>query len=78
MHRAVDVVRLSRQLDCSASVTDHDLDSDPLLNVDEAARKVGLSPWTIRAWLSQGRLRRTKVGSRVFVRQSELSRIVRD
>ena len=47
-----------------------------LLSVDSAAKFLGLSPWTIRAWLSGGRLTRLKVGSRTFVRQSELEQQV--
>ena len=48
---------------------------DNLLSVDEAARKLGgLSKYTIHAWLSSGKLRRTKVGSRTMIRESELER----
>jgi hypothetical protein len=32
----------------------------------------GLSPWTIRRWLSDGKLQRVKVGSRTMVRESDL------
>ena len=35
---------------------------DELLSVQEAAKRLGgISTWTLHAWLSQGRLRRTKV-----------------
>ena len=52
---------------------------DTLLSVDEAARKLGgLSKYTIHAWLSSGKLQRTKVGSRTMIRESELQRIVVD
>ncbi|MFL6306083.1 MAG: helix-turn-helix domain-containing protein [Candidatus Sulfotelmatobacter sp.] len=52
---------------------------DALLSVEEvAARLGGLSKWTIYAWLSQGRLRRTKVGGRTMIRESELSRVIDD
>ena len=50
-----------------------------LLSVDEAAAKLGgLSRYTIHAWLSQGKLRRTKVGSRTMIQESELERFVRE
>jgi excisionase family DNA binding protein len=50
-----------------------------LLSVDEAAAKLGgLSKYTIHAWLSKGRLQRTKVGSRTMIRESELDRFVRE
>jgi len=52
---------------------------DRLLSVDEAAARLGgLSKYTIHAWLTQGKLRRTKVGSRTMIRESELERVVRD
>jgi excisionase family DNA binding protein len=41
---------------------------DELFSVAETARRLGgVSPWTVYSWLSQGRLRRTKVGSRTMV-----------
>jgi excisionase family DNA binding protein len=50
-----------------------------LLSVEEAARRLGgISKWTLHAWLSQGRLQRTKVGSRTMIRESELARVVED
>jgi excisionase family DNA binding protein len=52
---------------------------EQLISVEEAARRLGgLSKWTIRAWLSQGRLRRTKVGGRTMIRESELLRVIED
>ena len=52
---------------------------DTLLSVEEAARKLGgLSKYTIHAWLSSGKLRRTKVGSRTMIRESEIDRFIRD
>jgi excisionase family DNA binding protein len=52
---------------------------DTLLSVEEAARKLGgLSKYTIHAWLSSGKLMRTKVGSRTMIRESELQRVIED
>lgn len=52
---------------------------DSLLSIDEAARRLGgLSKYTIHAWLSAGKLRRTKVGSRTMIRESELQRVIED
>jgi excisionase family DNA binding protein len=52
---------------------------EKLLTVDEAARALGgLSKYTIHAWLSKGRLQRTKIGSRTMIRESELDRFVRE
>ena len=52
---------------------------DKLYSVDEAARLLGgLSKYTIHAWLSSGKLRRTKIGSRTMIRESELQRVIDD
>lgn len=50
---------------------------DALLSVEEAAHKLGgVSRWTIFAWLSQGKLRRTKVGARTMIRESDLQAFI--
>lgn len=52
---------------------------DALLSVEEAARQLGgVSKWTVHAWLSQGRLQRTKVGGRTMIRESELQKVIKD
>jgi excisionase family DNA binding protein len=52
---------------------------DNLLSVSEAARRLGgISKYTIHAWLSQGKLRRTKVGKRTMIRESELEKVIQD
>lgn len=55
------------------------MDADRLYSVEDAAAFLGgLSKYTIHAWLSQGKLRRTKVGSRTMIRESELQRVIED
>ena len=50
---------------------------DELLSVEEAARRLGgLSKYTIEAWLSKGKLPRTKVGSRTMIRESDLQAFI--
>ena len=50
-----------------------------LVSVEEAARLLGgISKWTVHAWLSQGRLQRTKVGGRTMIRESELQKVIED
>lgn len=52
---------------------------EQLFSVEEAAQRLGgLSKWTIHAWLSQGRLQRTKVGGRTMIRESELAKVIQD
>ena len=53
------------------------MSEDRLFSVKAAAVYLGgVSAYTIAAWLSQGRLRRTKVGTRTMVRLSELERFI--
>jgi excisionase family DNA binding protein len=55
------------------------MDMETLLSIEQAAERLGgISKWTIHAWLSQGRLQRTKVGSRTMIRESELQRVIQD
>lgn len=52
---------------------------EELLTIDEAAKRLGgLSPYTVQAWLSQGRIRRTKVGRLTRIRASELEKVIED
>lgn len=52
---------------------------DNLFSVEEAAKRLGgISKWTVHAWLSQGKLQRTKVGGRTMIRESELEKVVDD
>lgn len=52
---------------------------DSLLSVSEVARQLGgISKWTVYAWLSQGKLQRTKIGGRTMIRESELAKVIVD
>jgi excisionase family DNA binding protein len=46
--------------------------------VDAAKRLGGISPYTLRHWLSQGKLRFTKIGGRTMIRESDLQTMIRD
>jgi excisionase family DNA binding protein len=52
---------------------------EALLSVEEAAKRLGgISKWTVHAWLSKGRLLRTKVGGRTMIRESEIAKMIED
>jgi excisionase family DNA binding protein len=36
----------------------------------------GISKWTVHAWLAQGRLKKTKIGSRTMVRELDLQEFI--
>lgn len=47
-----------------------------LKNVEEAARLLGISPWTVRAYIRDGRLRPVRLGRRVLLEETELERFI--
>jgi hypothetical protein len=48
-----------------------------LFSVKESAKRLSnISPWTVYAWLSQGRLRKVKISSRSMIAESELQRFI--
>lgn len=50
-----------------------------LLTVEQAALALGgISKYTVQAWLSSGKLQRTKVGSRTMIRESALESVLVD
>ena len=49
-----------------------------LLTTKEAAEMLRVSHWTISAWLSQGKLPRTKVGGRTLITKSALEAFLKD
>ena len=52
---------------------------DTLFSVPDAAKKLGgISKWTLYAWLSQGRLERTKIGGRTMISEAELQKLITD
>jgi excisionase family DNA binding protein len=51
---------------------------DTLISIESAARTFGLSVWTVRAWIAQGRLGSTKLGRRRLVPQSEIDRLLQE
>ena len=50
----------------------------PLNSVEEAAKLLGISPWTVRSYIRVGRLRPVRIGRRVLLEEAELERFVRE
>jgi excisionase family DNA binding protein len=48
-----------------------------LLTTKEAAALLRVSPWTISAWLSQGKLPRTKAGGRTLIAKADIEIFIR-
>jgi excisionase family DNA binding protein len=47
-----------------------------LVGVRDAAAALGLSHWTIRQYISDGKIRAVRIGRRVLVEPSELENLV--
>ena len=47
-----------------------------LLTVSEASELLRLSPNTLQNWLSQGRLKRVKIGRKTFVDRKEIEEFI--
>ena len=47
-----------------------------MFSVEMAAELLNVSPWTIRAWIKQGKLGSAKLGSRRLVPQSDIEDFV--
>jgi len=47
-----------------------------LLTVSEASELLRLSPNTLQNWLSQGRLKRVKIGRRTFISRKEVEALL--
>jgi hypothetical protein len=52
--------------------------SSKLHSIDSAGQFLGgISPWTIRSWITKGILTRVKIGARTMVYEHELLKMVR-
>jgi excisionase family DNA binding protein len=53
------------------------MDSQRLVfDVKEAARLLSISPWTVRLYIRNGKLKPVRIGRRVLIEPSELQRLV--
>ena len=48
------------------------------LDVESAARAISVSPWTIRKWISEGKLASIKIGRRVLVTPDALRKLAEE
>jgi len=46
------------------------------MGLRQAAEAVGLSHWTLRAWIRQGKVAAVRLGRRVMIEPGELERMV--
>ena len=48
----------------------------PLMTLEEASRELRLSKNTMNNWLSQGKIKRVKIGRKTFLDRKEVERIL--
>jgi excisionase family DNA binding protein len=51
---------------------------EPLQSIESAAKTLSLSPWTLRAYIRQGRIRPVRIGRRVLLSNDELKRLIEE
>jgi excisionase family DNA binding protein len=49
---------------------------DRLVSIKDAAAILAISPWTVRAWIAQGKISSAKLGARRLVPESEINRLL--
>ena len=49
---------------------------ESLKSVEQAAELWGVSPWTVRAYIRQGKINPVRIGRRVLIEPCEIARIV--
>jgi len=49
---------------------------EPLLNIQQAAKLLGISPCTLRNWVQRKRIARVKVGGRVMFRPDTMRKFI--
>jgi len=51
---------------------------ESLKSIEQTAEALGLSPWTIRAYVRQGRIRPVRLGRRVLIEPREILRVIEE
>ena len=49
---------------------------EALLSIEDSAKALAISPWTIRAYVKLGRLNPVRIGRRVLLEPAELRRFI--
>ena len=51
-------------------------DQERLTGLEAAATRLGISVWTLRAWVQQGKIASNKLGGRRLIAESEIQRLI--
>jgi len=50
----------------------------PLKSIEQAASLLGLSIWTVRAYIREGKLRPVRLGRRVLLEEDQLEKLINE
>jgi excisionase family DNA binding protein len=56
----------------------NDMNELELLSIEESARSLSVSPWTLRAHIKNGKIAIVRCGRRVLISRLEIARIARE
>jgi excisionase family DNA binding protein len=51
---------------------------DALLSIDRAAELLGISPWTVRRWITTRKLAPVRLGRRLLIEPREVERLIEE
>jgi len=51
---------------------------EPLKSIEEAAELWGVSAWTVRAYVRQGKINPVRIGRRVLIEPREIIRVIEE
>jgi excisionase family DNA binding protein len=51
---------------------------EALLTIERAAETLGISPWTVRKYVANDKLRPVRIGRRVLIEPEEIRRIIEE
>jgi excisionase family DNA binding protein len=51
---------------------------EPLQSVEDAAKTLSISPWTLRKYLAENKLQAVRIGRRVLIEPSEIRRLIEE
>lgn len=51
---------------------------ESLKSIEQAAEMLALSPWTVRLYVRQGKIRPVRIGRRVLIEPPEIRRIIEE
>lgn len=49
-----------------------------VLTLEEAARRLSLSPWTLRGWVNRKKIGYVRIGRRIALPEAEVERLLRE